>query len=153
VKRKTLITWSFLVILSAVMVAFLSHPADADAPNDILIVANRNVSTKSISLVALKKCFLKQKQSWDGGGKIVPVNAQRGSRLRAAFREAVLGMDEDQELRYWQEQKIRKAISPPSAFNDTLKVVYHVPGSVSYVFRKDYKENVSKVLLVIPAKK
>ena len=55
-----------------------------------------------------------------------------------------------EEQSYWQEQKIRKGLTPPAEFASTLKAVFSVKGAVSYVFRKQFKEGVAKVLLIIP---
>ncbi|MCP4675326.1 MAG: hypothetical protein GY854_07435 [Deltaproteobacteria bacterium] len=142
-----------LSIICLTCVAFFwaqAKPARAESPGDILIVANKGVAVDSVSVDELKAFFFKQRTSWKKGGKVVPVHAKEGSSLREAFLAKVLSMQLTQEIAFWQEQKIRKGISAPPEFSNTLKAVFKIKGSLSYVFRKDFKEGVVKVILVLP---
>ena len=58
-------------------------------------------------------------------------------------------MEQSRERSYWQEQKIRKGLMPPATFSNLLMAVFKVNGSVSYVFRSDYKQGVVKILAVL----
>lgn len=121
-----------------------------DSPNDILVIANNNVPIDSISVGELKAMFMKRRTTWKNGDKAVPIHARDNSPLRRAFQEKVLGMTAGKERLFWQNQKIEHGITPPPEFANTQKAVFSVRGSVSYVLRSDYKEGVTKVLLVIP---
>jgi len=142
-----MLTVSFLTI-----VAFTGpqRSARADSFEDILVVANRKVSVDSVTLAELQSIYLGQRKSWKKGGKIKPINAKVGSRLRSVFRKKVLGLDETRETNYWQMQKVRKTGTPPVESVNTLLAVIKNSGSVSYVFRKNYRQGLVKVLLVLP---
>ncbi|MDJ0764103.1 MAG: hypothetical protein QNJ97_14065 [Myxococcota bacterium] len=125
----------------------------AEDPSDILIIANQSASASQISPDVLRDIFLKKRTAWPSGGKVTPVNASPGSDLRKAFRDHILKMTTNEEQQYWQDLKIRKGAAEPPVFSQPLRAVFHLKGSVSYVFRSQYKEGVVKVLLVIPAVK
>ncbi len=131
--------------------AFLfTYPAYADDPEDILIVANRKCPVSSVTLNDVRAFFLKQKSAWSAGKRAYPFNAKRGSAIRSEFLRRVLEMDANTETSYWAEAKIMKGMTPPPEFGkNILKAVFKVDYSLGYVFRKDYKEGVVKVLYVI----
>ncbi len=142
------------VLFSAVVavgIFFSAYDALADDPNDILIVANRNVNVKAVTVEELRSLFLKKRVNWKGGKKAIPVNAPPKSDLRQAFQVKVLGMGRSDETSYWQKKKITSGITPPPEFRKMLKAVFSLKGSVGYVYRKDHIDNVVKVLLVLPA--
>ncbi len=122
-----------LSVLGELRFSFLPH-----GKYDILIIANRGVSVNSIIIPEIKAIFLKQKAHWKGGGRVVAANAKENTPLRAAFQKILLGMSAAKEKNYWQDQKIRTELSAPPR------------GSVSYVLRKDYRQGVIKILLVLP---
>ncbi len=142
-----------LGLTTATILALSPGHARADNPNDILIVANKGVSADSITIPELKAFYLKQKTRWKGGGRVVAVNAKEGNPLRAAFQKTLLGMSAAKEKSYWQDQKIRTGLTAPPEFGNLLKATFSLRGSVSYVFRKDYREGVVKILLVLPQAK
>ena len=142
--------WATSTIL---LVAALMLPsiAAADDPNDIIVIANSSVKASSITKDELRDIFLKKRTSWSNSGVVKPINASSGSELRKRFCEAVLKMTLEEEKRYFQEEKIKNGLTEPNSFSNTLKAVFKLRGSVSYVLRSDFKEGVAKVLLVIPA--
>ncbi len=142
-----------LIVFCLACVAFLVSSVNsvkAESPNDILIVANKGVSAGSLSLDELKAFFFKERTSWKTGGRVVPIHANEDSALRKAFLSKVLSMRLAQEKAFWQEQKIRKGMAAPPEFSNTLKAVFKIKGALSYIFRKDYREGVAKILLVLP---
>ena len=122
--------------------------AEAD-PNDILIIANSRVSENEISVRELKTLFTKRRKTWKDGSQVIPIDAKDAS-LRKHFQEKVLGMTPEQSTLFWQNQKIRHGISAPATFSNTQRATFAVKGSVSYVWRRDYKKGVNKVILVVP---
>lgn len=130
--------------------AIATPAAEANSPDDILVIANNSVGVSSLSVEDVRAIFLKKRTSWQSGGKAIPVHAKDGTSLRQAFLERVLGMTSGEETSYWQDQKIRKGIDGPTEFSNPLKAVFRIQGGISYVFRSDYKEGVAKVLLVLP---
>lgn len=125
--------------------------AEAEAaPDDLLIIANRSVDAKTITRAALKQVFLRQRSRF-AGMHVVPVNARDRTTPRADFRARVLKMTRAEELRYWQEYRIRHGGRPPAEFRNVLKAVFKIRGAIGYVTRSRYREGVAKILLVIPA--
>ncbi|MCP4602906.1 MAG: hypothetical protein GY847_20715 [Proteobacteria bacterium] len=144
--RRFFIFWlTFLAIL-----VLSPRHARADSPDDILVIANKGVSVNSITIPELKAIFLKQKAHWKSGGRVVALNAKEGTALRSVFQKTLLGMSLAKEKSYWQDQKIRTGLSAPPEFGNLLKAVFSLRGSVSYILRKDYREGVVKILLVLP---
>ncbi len=154
----------FAIFISALMAVPPSMRADepneilavrpsarADKPNDILVVVNLSVKIKELTVEDARDYFLKKKYSWPGGKKAIAVNAKANKLLRTDFREKVLNMTTGDEIRYWQQRQIKFAETHPPEFSNTLKAVFKLKGAISYVYRSDYKEKVSKIVLVIPA--
>jgi ABC-type phosphate transport system substrate-binding protein len=132
-------------ITVALVLTWLSIPAKAEGPNDLLIIANKSVSASSTDASEVKAVFLKSKTSI-GGDQVFPLNAKSDSDLRAAFRKHVLKMSEEKEKGFWEDEKVKKGVEPPPEMAATLKAVFSKSGGVSYVFRKDYKDGTAKVL-------
>jgi len=124
----------------------------ADDPNDILIVANKSVRVNSITENEAKNLFLRKRTQWPDGAKALPINASQKAEVRGVFDEKVLGMSLEDELVYWYKKKIQTGSSAPPEFSNPLKAVFRLKGSVSYVYRSQYREGVVKILLVVPAK-
>ena len=133
----------------AILATFAPKIVNAESEDDILIVANNKVEADAITVDEARAFFLKKRTSWKEGGKIAVINAPKDSILRDVFRSKVLGMDWSHEQSYWQNEGIRKGLSQPPEFSQTLKAVFKIQGSLGYVFRKDFKEGSAKVLLVI----
>ena len=142
--------WTIQAVLAVALFALPSQ-ASADDPNDIIVIANSSVKANSITKDELRDIFLKKRTSWSNSGNVKPINASDGSPLRARFCEAVLQMTPEEEKRYFQEEKIKNGVTEPNSFSNTQKAVFKLRGSISYVFRSEFKEGVAKKLLVIPA--
>jgi ABC-type phosphate transport system substrate-binding protein len=122
--------------------------ASSERPDDILIITHKSVPISTLSEAELKSIFLKQRQSWQGGMRVVPINAKDGTPLRQKFRSRVMKMDPEKEAKYWQDEKIKKGTVPPAEFSNTLKAVFLVKGAISYVFRKDFNPGLVKIIAV-----
>ena len=138
-----------VLLLVVAITGLWQSTAAADSPDDILIVANKSVPLNTASNAELKAIFLKQKSRWKNGSKAIPVHAKKGTTLRSDFLKRLLNMEQSRERSYWQEQKIKRGVLPPPAFSNSLRAVFQISGSVSYVFRSDYKEGVAKILAVL----
>lgn len=122
----------------------------AGNPKDILIIANRDVDTNSVSLTVVRDLFLKVRKAWGNGKRAIPTNSS-SEQLRNDFRKRVLNMDDMSEKRYWEDLKVKYGQNEPPVFSNSLKAVFKLSGAVSYVYRKDYLPNVVKIILVIPS--
>ncbi len=141
-----------IFILSILFTALISSVSVAESPHDILIIANVAIQANAVSMQELRDIFLKERTYWSKGGRAIPVHYREGSDLRNAFRTIVLGFQPNEEKTYWQERFIKTGTEAPPSFSNTQKAVFKLRGSVSYIFRKDYREGVSKILLVVPYK-
>lgn len=151
--KKRLQKHLLLLSLTLMVVSWLTPSVSlAEDPNDILIVANKSVGVNSITLSEAKNLFLQKRTQWADGAKALPINAPQKSEVRGHFDEAVLSMSLEDELVYWFKKKIQTGSSAPPEFSNPLKAVFRLKGSVSYVYRSQYREGVVKILLVIPAK-
>lgn len=146
------IPWKVLTIVMFVVGSFIvgfMTPANANSPDDLLIVGHRSVNADSISVGELRAIFLKQRSRFSAGGKAMPIHAKPGSALRKAFQLKVLAMDASAEKKYWQDQKIKDGSNAPIELSDTLRAVFSMRGGISYCFRKHYKAGTSKILLTL----
>ncbi|MCP4600286.1 MAG: hypothetical protein GY847_07100, partial [Proteobacteria bacterium] len=141
-----------LLTVTAFEAFYGSKIARADSPKDILIIVNTSVPVERLSPDDVRNYFLKKLGRWKGGGRVVPINAKTKSRLRVEFRKRILNMNIDQETRYWQNRKIKAGQAKPREFGNTNTAVFRIKSSISYVYRSNYKENLAKVILVLPSK-
>ena len=124
-------------------------PISAESPEDILVIANKSLTAKSISESEIRDVFLKKKESWHTGLPAIPVHAKNAT-LRNDFCQRLLKMNRSEETRYWQQYQIKTGKSQPGSFGNTLKAVYSLKGAVSYIYRSQYREGAANVLLVLP---
>jgi ABC-type phosphate transport system substrate-binding protein len=139
----------FLLVLMLLFAAPANIVADSDT--DILIIVNKVVPVNSLSIDDVRDLFLKKKVRWKAGVKAVPINIRGKEKLRNQFRSRVLGMTLGDENDYWQKMKIQSGMSAPTEIGNTLKAVYKLKGAVSYIYRSQYKKDVAKIVLTIPA--
>ncbi len=142
---------AFILVVILVQYFTVEAVAQTESPDDILIVANNSVSASSVPLTILRDLFLKVRKEWRVGESALPINA-KDEHLRSDFRKRVLGMDLTAEQRHWENVKVKYGQSAPPSFDNNLKAVFKLKGAVSYVYRKDFKEGVAKVVLVVPFK-
>jgi len=125
--------------------------AQAEAPNDILVVANKAVSVDRLTAGEIRNFFLKKLLRYKKGGKVVPLNAKEGSQLRKEFRKRIIKMDAAEELRYFQDKKIKGGKALPQERSNPQKAVFSIEGALSYVYRSDFIDGLSKIVLVLKA--
>jgi hypothetical protein len=131
-----------------------SPASRAEDPNDLLIVANKTVPVDTTTPEELRVIFFKKKTSWKRGREIQPIHAPTNSPERKAFARRVLGKSHQEAHRAWNDRQVMYGIIPPpelpSDDHARLRRVFSTKGAISYVWRKDYLEGVTKILLVLP---
>ncbi len=140
------------LVTVAILISGINAQAEepvVDRPDDILVIANNAVDITNIEVDELRAIFLKRKASWGDGKKVIPINAPDGSKMREEFRRLVIGMNRNREQSYWQTQMIKHGVSRPPEFGNSLKAVFKLRGSVSYIYRADFKKGVAKVVLTL----
>lgn len=143
---KTINILKYIFLVSSVMSILIPAKSWAESPDDLLIIGNNMVAESDLVPADAKNIFLKKRASWSNGDTIIPINANKGTPLREAFLNKVLKMAKTEEDRYWEEQKIKKGITPPMEIMNTLKGAGSQKGAVSYIFRKDFKAGQAKIL-------
>ena len=135
------------------LLAFLSatHADSPGNPDDILIIVNRAVKV-DVSIQDIKEIYLKRRTRWQMTQKVIPINAKENLEIRTDFRKRVLELSRNEENSYWQERKIKAGEEPPITFENRIKAVFKLRGSVSYIYRHQHLKGVVRVLLVLPAK-
>jgi ABC-type phosphate transport system substrate-binding protein len=141
-----------LLFIFAVKFMLLPVDAQADDPNDILIIVNKRIDVKDFDLEITRQIFLKVRKRWNDGQKMVPVHAKEGTSLRKTFLSRIMKMSPAVETAYWRDKKIKVGVSKPPEFSNVQKAVFSLRGSISYVYRSQYIEGVVKTVLVVPAK-
>ncbi len=147
-EQKTIRRLLFVPFLAVVLLA--SGAASAERPDDILIIVNAQVKGEDVSQDELKAIFLKNRTHWSSGARAIPVFA-KDAALHGDFRERFLKMRESEEAQYWQRMNIQRGTEKPVSFANTVKAVYQLKGSVSYIYRSQYVAGVTNVVLVLPA--
>ncbi len=141
----------FSLLILSLALGIVGREARAENPLDLLIVANSTVPIDTITKDDLKQIFLKQRQTWPGGQKIIPLHVKGNPELRNRFRKIVLAMTAAKEKDYWEDQKMRSGLKDPPELKDVLKAAFRLKGSITYVLRKDYIEGVVKIVATFPA--
>ena len=134
-----------LLFVSCVLM-FSQAPAQAESPDDLVIIVNKQFDASSLSLTDVKRIFKKEMTTYKGT-TVKPINAKQGSALRNRFLSQVMGMNESAEQKYWQDMMVKKGMKAPSELSNTVRAVFSARGAISYCFRKDFSPAVSKIVL------
>ena len=136
-------------LLGAAAVIMLSAPAlqTTQDPAFVVIVNTAN-PTRSLSLVELRRIFMKQNRMWPNGESIVPVDWDATSPLRQTFSERVLARSVREMADYWVQQSVTQGLAPPSTQRSTralLRFVASVAGAIGYVPAGESDDTVSVI--------
>ncbi len=103
---------------------------------DYNVIINSLNSVNSMSQKDATKLFLKKKNKWDDGTKVIPVDLKENSPVRAAFSKKVVGKSVAAVKAYWQQQLFSGAATPPIQKKSSAEIVKYVKenkGAVGYV--------------------
>ena len=101
----------------------------------VVIVNNAN-PVRTLSLVELRRIFMKQTRMWPHAESIVPVDWDATSPVREAFSKQVLARSVREMADYWVQQSVTQGLTPPSTQRSTralLRFVAGVAGAIGYV--------------------
>ncbi len=118
---------------------------------DLLIIANPQVSASSISTQDLAAIYLIKKTAWPDGLSIVPVNREAASDVREQFSEIVLEHSPRELAEYWNRLRFQGKQPPLVQTSDQAVIgfVRNVPGAIGYIFADQRPAGV-KVLVRLP---
>lgn len=120
-----------LAIVAAAVL--LCGPARAE---DVLIIANASVNTNTpLDTGRIAAIYLLRVTTWPDGTRIIPVNREAGSDLRAQFTAGVLMQDNASLAAYWNEMHFMGKTPPVVQQSEQamLAFVRRVPGAIGYI--------------------
>jgi hypothetical protein len=137
----------------ALLIAFLgaiflpsSGQSDADT---LVIITHKSVSVDHMTIAEVRRVFLKERTDWKNGERAFPINGKPGTKARMLFQKKVLNMSDNEETTYWQNQKIKRGLTPPPEFTNTQRAVFSLKGSLGYCLKSEHKPGASKIILTL----
>ena len=103
-------------LLGLALAAALALAAPLGAEEIVVIVHPERAATLSADQLA--QIYLKQRRYWGDGERIVAVNLESASAVRAAFARAVLGQSPAQLSVYWNRQYFLGVLPPATLASD-----------------------------------
>lgn len=101
----------------------------------VVVIANKAVSTTALSSDVVQKIFLGQKTTWDGGGKIVPVTLE-GGPTHTSFLQSYVKKTPAQFATSWKQAIFTGQGIPPKSFASETDLVAYVAatkGAIGYI--------------------
>ena len=135
--------------MAAVVIA--SAPASQIAQEKtFVVIVNKANPVKSLTLMELRRIFMKQSRMWPNGESIVPVEWDATSPLRSEFSQRVLERSVRDMADFWVQQSVTQGLAPPSTQRSSralLRFVASVTGASSYLPLSEADDTVSVVRL------
>jgi ABC-type phosphate transport system substrate-binding protein len=138
---------SVRIIVAGILVLLWAAAPSTQRPAFVVIVNKAN-PVRSLTLVELRRIFMKQSRMWPHAEAMVPVDWESASEIRQAFSQQVLNRSVREMAEYWVQQSMTQGITPPSTQRSAravLRFVASVPGAVSYVPAADLDNTVNTV--------
>ncbi len=113
-----------------------------------VVIVNKENPVKSLTVVELRRIFMKQSRMWPHAEPMVPVDWDSTSYVRQVFSKQVLNRSVREMAEYWVQQSMTQGLTPPStqrSSRSVLRFVASVPGAISYVPPFDVDDTVSVV--------
>jgi ABC-type phosphate transport system substrate-binding protein len=130
-----------LILLSATVRTVAPAPA-------FVIVVNKANPVKTLTVVELRRIFMKQSRMWPHAEAIVPVDWDATSDIRQEFSQLVLNRSVREMAEFWVQQSMTQGLAPPSTQKSAravLRFVASVPGAISYVPPGDVDDSVNVI--------
>jgi len=129
-----------------VAVAMMAQPG-AQAPT-LAVIVNQANPVKTMSVLELRRVFMKQTRMWPHAESMVPVDWDATSAHRELFSRVVLGRTVREMGDYWVQQGVTQGLTPPSTQRSAraiLRFVASVPGAIAYVPAAEVDDTVAVV--------
>jgi len=114
----------------------------------LVVIVNKTNPVKTLTVLELRRIFMKQTRMWPHAESIVPVDWDATSPHREAFSRLVLGRSVREMGDFWVQQGVTQGQTPPSTQRSSraiLRFVAGVPGAISYVPAADVDDTVATV--------
>jgi ABC-type phosphate transport system substrate-binding protein len=132
-------------LLAGLLVLLWADASSTQAPAFVVVVNKAN-PVKTVTLLELRRIFMKQSRMWPHAEPMVPVDWESTAVIRQAFSKQVLNRSVREMAEYWVQQSITQGIAPPSTQRSAraiLRFVASVPGAISYVPPGDVDDTVN----------
>lgn len=113
-----------------------------------VVIVNKANPVRTLTVLELRRIFMKQTRMWPHAESIVPVDWDATSPNREVFSRQVLGRSVREMGDYWVQQGVTQGLTPPSTQRSAravLRFVAGVPGAISYVPSADIDATVAIV--------
>lgn len=123
--------------MAVVAVALLGEPGvQTKQTPPFVVIVNKANPVRTLSVLELRRIFMKQTRMWSHAESMVPVDWDATSPNREAFSRLVLERSVREMGDYWVQQGVTQGLTPPSTQRSTralLRFVASVPGAIAYV--------------------
>ena len=113
-----------------------------------MVIVNKANPVKSLTLVELRRIFMKETRMWTHGESIVPVEWDATNPLRGEFSQRVLQRSVRDMADFWVQQGVTQGLTPPSTQRSSralLRFVASVTGAISYLPASDADDTVAVI--------
>jgi hypothetical protein len=101
----------------------------------LVLIVHKDAPINKLKHATVREIFLKRRQMWDNGVKIVPINLRTGDPLRQGFDRQFLELSPDQSASFWVKQRIRGKATPPREISSpglVVRLVSTMRGAIAY---------------------
>jgi len=138
-----------VVRVAALTVVLFALPGlQAQQAPAFVVIVNKANPVKTLTVVELRRIFMKQTRMWSHAESIVPVDWDATSPHREAFSRQVLGRSVREMGDYWVQQSVTQGLAPPSTQRSAralLRFIASVSGAIGYLPPGDVDATVSVV--------
>ena len=120
--------------IAVVAVAMLGQPGVQTQAPPFVVIVNKANPVRTLSVLELRRIFMKQTRMWSHAESMVPVDWDATSPNREAFSRLVLERSVREMGDYWVQQGVTQGLTPPSTQRSTralLRFVASVPGAIA----------------------
>jgi len=135
--------------ITVVAIAMMAQPgAQSRQAPAFVVVVNKTNPVKTLSVLELRRIFMKQTRMWSHAESMVPVDWDATSPYREEFSRLVMGRTVREMGDYWVQQGVTQGMMPPSTQRSSramLRFIASVPGAIGYVPAADVDDTVVAV--------
>jgi ABC-type phosphate transport system substrate-binding protein len=136
------------IAAAGVLVLVWTIVASAQSRAPFVIIVNKANPVKTLTLVELRRIFMKQSRMWPHAETTVPVDWDGTSEVRQTFCKIVMNRSVREMAEYYVQQSMTQGVTPPSTQKSArgiLRFVASVPGAISYVPPADVDDTVNVI--------
>ena len=136
----------YIAAVGVLLLLWTVVPAAAEP--SFVVVVNKANPVKSLTVVELRRIFMKQTRMWPHAESMVPIDWDATSEIRQLFSQQVLNRSVREMAEFWVQQSITQGLAPPSTQRSSravLRFVASVAGAISYVPSNEVDDSVNIV--------